>query len=263
MSQECINDVHAYWNKRAGLGKWAGSRDVIAKQLEIEAIASYVRDGMNVLDIGCGNGITAIELARRYDVQVTGIDFAMEMVNAARVLTAGQSLRGSVRFQIGDVRDLSDISEKFDLIYTERTLINLPDWPTQCGAIHKIVTLLKAGGLYVMCENSQDGLDTINFFRERLGLLSITPPWHNRYLRDAEIQQVEFPDIALEGVNFYSSTYYFLSRVVNAKLAQQAGKEPDYESPINQLALQLPPYGDMGQGRIWLWRKAGGNTGLA
>jgi ubiquinone/menaquinone biosynthesis C-methylase UbiE len=259
MNDDFVNDVRAFWNQRAGLGQWAGSRDVIAKQLEIKAIASYVHDGMSVLDFGCGNGITAIELARRYDVRVIGVDFAAEMVEAAKAHLAGQDFLGSVRFQTGDVRDLSNISEKFDLIYTERTLINLPDWPTQCKAIQRITTLLKVGGIYIMCENSQDGLDKTNSFRERIGLPQITPPWHNRYLRDAELQAMSIADVTLEKVDFYSSTYYFLSRVLNAWLAWQDGKDPDYESPINQLALQLPPYGDMGQGRIWVWRKLGIN----
>ena len=55
--------------------------------------------------------------------------------------------------------------------------------------------------------------------------------------------------------NDYSSTYYFLSRVVNAAVAAEAGEDPDYDSFINRLALKLPPMGDMGQGKIWLWRR--------
>jgi hypothetical protein len=106
-----------------------------------------------------------------------------------------------------------------------------------------------------MCENSQDALNKINAFRERVELTRIEPPWHNRYLHEVEIDQVAIPGIRLEQVNHFSSTYYFLSRIVNASIAQQEGKEPDYESPINQLALKLPSYGDMGQGQIWQWRK--------
>lgn len=252
-----VKDVRDFWNSRAGLGQWAGTRDLIAKQLEMEAIASYVLDGMSILDFGCGNGITAIELARRYEVHVFGIDYAEEMINTAKSILGGVELRGQVRFQTGDVGSLSRLPERFNLVYTERTLINLPDWPSQKVAIIALMSLLVDGGVYVMCENSQDGLDKINAFRERIGLARITPPWHNRYLRDAELQQITLPGIALEGINYHSSTYYFLSRVVNAWLAQQEGKEPDYDAPINRLALQLPPYGDTGQGRIWLWRKTG------
>ncbi|HLJ93362.1 MAG TPA: class I SAM-dependent methyltransferase [Gemmataceae bacterium] len=253
-----VEDVRTFWNNRAGLGQWAGSQDVLAKQLEIEAITSYVQDGMHVLDMGCGNGITAIELARRFRVTITGIDYASEMVATATKLADGQDFRGSVRFQVGDVTDLTPIRDKFDLIYTERTLINLPDWPTQKAAILGITGLLANNGLYVMCENSQDGLNKINEFRQRIDLPKIDPPWHNRYLRDAEIDEVQIPGVAREGCVYYSSTYYFLSRIVNAWLAAQEGKEPDYHAPINQLALRLPPVGEFGQGRIWLWRKTSG-----
>ena len=105
-----------------------------------------------------------------------------------------------------------------------------------------------------MCENSQDGLDKINELRSLVGLPEITPPWHNHYLRDSDIEQSSFPGLKLDAVRHYSSTYYFLSRVVNASLAQKEGKEPEYDAPVNQLALQLPSIGEMGQGRIWQWR---------
>ena len=255
-AEDNIRDIQAYWNQRASLAPWAGSRDVLAKQLEIEAIAGYVRDGMHILDIGCGNGLTAIELAKRFHVDVMGFDYAEEMVSAANKLAVGQKLCGSVTFRIGDVRKLEEISDRFDLIYTERVIINLPSWELQKKAIADICNLLAPNGLFVMCENSQDGLDKINSFRNSVGLTSIVPPWHNRYLRDVEVAQISIPGIRLDGVNCYSSTYYFLSRIVNAWLAAQDGKEPDYDAPVNHLALKLPPIGDMGQGKIWLWRRA-------
>jgi ubiquinone/menaquinone biosynthesis C-methylase UbiE len=253
--EQRINEVRDFWNSRAGLGEWAGTRDVTAKQLEMEAIAAYVRDGLRVIDIGCGNGIMAIELARRYAAEVTGVDYAEEMVTAARALAEQQSLKGKVQFRLGDLRNLSQIKERFDVAYTERAIINLPDWPTQRQAILDVGQLLAPGGLFVMCENSQDGLDKINALREQTGLKAVIPPWHNRYLKDSEIEQADFPGLKLEQKVFYSSTYYFLSRVVNAWLAAQEGKEPDYDATINRLALLLPSMGDLGQGRIWLWRK--------
>lgn len=248
-------DIRAFWNKSSQLGKAAGTKDFIAKRLEIAAIASYVRDGQRILDIGCGNGITAIELARSFQVDIIGIDYAGEMIKGAQNLAKDLNLKGTLRFEVADIEDLPKYDRKVDLAYTERALINLPDWETQKHAIRAITDLLVQGGRYVMCENSQDGLELINTLRLRIGLKAIEPPWHNRYLRDAEVEQCDFPGIVLENVDFYSSTYYFLSRVVNAWIAEKEGKEPDYDSPINQLALQLPSIGKMGQGRIWVWRK--------
>jgi ubiquinone/menaquinone biosynthesis C-methylase UbiE len=252
---EIRGDVREFWNSRAGLGQWAGTRDVLAKQLEIDAIASHVRNGMRILEVGCGNGITAIELARRFSVDVTGIDFAEEMIAAATSMAHGHDLQGAVSFRTGDVTKLPEFDQGFDLIYTERVLINLPDWESQRAAIANITAMLAPGTAYVMCENSQDGLDKINTLRQRVQLPRIDPPWHNRYFRDAELAQLTLADVTLEAVDHYSSTYYLLSRVVNAALAAKTGQEPDYDSEINRLALSLPAIGEYGQGRIWLWRK--------
>lgn len=249
------SNIQTYWSSRASLGTLAGTRDIIAKQIEIETISEYIADGLRILDIGCGNGITAIELARRYKIDIIGIDFAEDMITAAKALAGDKALKGTVRFEVGDVQHLH-LEGKFDLIYTERTLVNLPNWEAQKQAIKDITDLLVEGGRYLMCENSQDGLDMINALRERIHLPIIESPWHNRYLLDREIERCKFAGVTLEGISHYSSTYYFLSRIVNAWLAAREGNEPEYDSPVNQLALQLPSIGDLGQGRIWVWRKA-------
>lgn len=239
-------------------------RDYIAKLLEIEAIAKYVKDGMSVLDVGCGDGETILELLRRFPKLNTccGIDASPTMIAAARARQyepEGVSIRSRVAFRVNDLtqpwpQDLYD----YDLIYTERCLINLPDWETQKKAIGNIAKALKPGGLYVMLENSWDGLQFINDLREKLGLYRIEPPIHNRYLRDAEVDYYAKEagmGLVPEEVDDYSSTYYFLSRVINAALAAQEGREPAYDSPINKLALSLPPISGLrGQGRIWIWR---------
>ncbi len=255
VNNDNLEKVREFWNNRAGLGQCAGSKDIIAKQLEIDAIASYVKDGMNILEIGCGNGITAIEIARRFNVTITAFDYASEMIDSAKRIATETSCKGTVSFEVGDVLSMSNFKNKFDLIYTERALINLPDWESQRKAITDILTLIVDGGAYAMCENSQDGLEKINLLRKNVHLEAIAPPWHNRYFNDREIEQLNIPGVTLEFVNDYSATYYFLSRVINAWLAAKYGKEPNYDSDINQLALQLPSIGNCGQGRIWLWRK--------
>jgi SAM-dependent methyltransferase len=248
-------DVKTFWNSRADFGPLMGTRDVIAKRLEIEAIAKHVSDGARVLDAGCGNGLTAIELARRFRIDMLGIDFGEALIGSAESLAAGVDLRGTVEFRVADVQDdLSDLG-LFDLVYTERTLINLPDWDSQRAALRNLCTRVRVGGAYLMCENSQDGVDELNALRRCVGLDAIVPPWHNRYLRDCELATFALPGVTLERIVYYSSTYYFLSRIVNASVAASEGREPDYESPINLLALDLPAIGNLGQGRIWIWRR--------
>ncbi len=254
-----VESVRAYWNSRAGLGKWAGTQDLIAKELELNTIAEFVRPGMKVLDAGCGNGVAAIEIARRFQVDITAIDYAADMVGAASQTAATEPLVGTIQFREGDVTNLHGLPRDFDLIYTERVIINLPDWETQKRAIAELAGLLRVGGVYAMVENSQNGLDKINALRQQVGLQPVLVPWHNRYLKDSELQTLSIQGVTLEKVIFHSSTYYFLSRVVNAWLAAREGKEPDYDSPVNELALQLPAIGDLGQGRVWVWKRLASN----
>jgi len=263
------------------------TRDRIAKQLEIEAIAKYIKNGMTVLDVGCGDGETLISLCQK-DIWALGLDISVEMIELAwgreKRRNVNHSLWGKslVMFRQGSILDvinneaLWDIMGgdcpafaarlyrdpfqlgAYDLVYTQRCIINLPDWEAQKRAIANIAKCLKPGGLYVMLENSWDGLQQINDWREALGLYRIEPPAWNRYLRDDEVEDFANENdcgLRLETIDDYSGTYYFLSRVVNAALVHDVGVEPDYDSPINKLALRLPNIGLRGQGRIWLWRK--------
>jgi ubiquinone/menaquinone biosynthesis C-methylase UbiE len=255
ISSAADKDVQSFWNSRAALGVNAGSNDVVAKQIEIEAIASYVKDGMRVLDFGCGSGVTALELACRYEVDLLGMDYAEEMVSKALELGSSIQTKGRAHFQVGDVGSLSSLAERFDLVYSERALINLKNWEEQRNAIAALTDLLLPGGIYVMCENSIDGLEAINELRRYAGLDSISPPWHNRYMMDAEIETLSLPGVSLVEINYFSSTYYFISRVINAWLSAKEGVLPSYDAPVNKLALSLPPIGKIGQGRIWVWRK--------
>ena len=253
-------DAKQFWDDRSKFGQLAGTNDLIAKQIEMKAISSYIQGGTDVLDVGCGNGMTALYLAQNKRVHVDGIDYSEGMVLSANKL-AGEmeytgTLKGSVSFWQDDINLMKPLVKKYDVIYTERMIVNLLTWGEQRKAIKLIFSMLKHGGIYVMCENSHNGLQEINHARLSIGLQPIVAPWHNRYLIDDEILSIEYPGISLEDINYYSSTYYFISRIINAWDAKQQGNsEPDYNSPCNRLALELPPMGNFGQGRIWIWRK--------
>jgi len=88
-----------------------------------------------------------------------------------------------------------------------------------------------------------------------VGLPEISPPWHNLYLDDEKVSELTIDDCDLVEVVPYSATYYFLSRVVNAWLAHQEGRDPSYDAPVNRLAQLLPPIGDHAQGKLWVFEK--------
>lgn len=237
------------WNSRAALGQTAGTQDLIAKELEHRAILTAVKGitPHTVLEVGCGRG----ELARLIVNEMHGIDYlavdnSREMIAAAKA----QPRNARLRYACRGVEDLP--RGFFDCVITERMIINLPTWEAQKAAIAEITACLHPGGYYLMCENSQQGLEAINAARFCIGLEAIQRPWHNLYLEDSKLAQID--GLKLERCEPFSALYYLLSRVVNAKLSDP----PAYDAPVNQLALSLPwscARGGLAQGRLWIWRK--------
>jgi len=255
----------AFWDRRASLGEQAGTQDLIAKHLEQRAILREIDPSRfepranattwqprNILEVGCGLGETAGLVAKKVShAQVWAIDTSESMIEGA--LRAGVQ---NVMFRPGDVFSLP-AHVTFDLVYTERCLINIGTWTAQKATIDLISAKLVNGGLFLMCENSQDGLDAINEARSHLGRPAIAPPWHNRYLRQAELDTIT--SLRLLKVEPFSATYYFLSRVLNDRLSADMGLAPSYDAAINKLALHLPAdcaAPRFAQARLWIWEKA-------
>ena len=251
-----INDSRLdFWNSRARLGYCAGTNDFVLKAMEVHVIESYIKDNMNILDFGCGNCITAINLASSHNVCIHCVDFSPAMIAEGKKAAQEAGVENRLSFEVGDISILTQFNNAFDCIYTERVIINFKTWEEQSHAIEKLISTLRPGGQYIMCESSMTGLEEINRLRSSVQLDPINPPWHNLYLYDEKVAALEISGASLIAVNPFSSTYYFLSRIVNAALAKDMGTEPSYDSPINKLAAKLPAIGESAQVKIWLWQK--------
>jgi ubiquinone/menaquinone biosynthesis C-methylase UbiE len=76
-----------------------------------------VTEGMDVLDLGCGDGTTAVPAAR-LGADVLGVDIASNLVEAARRRAEAEGL-DNLRFQEGDAAGLDDLADdSFDLTIT-------------------------------------------------------------------------------------------------------------------------------------------------
>ena len=253
-----------FWESRSSLGIAAGSGDVNLKNLEINAITKSLASPSSILDAGCGNGFTLSSLAFSFpDCSLYGFDYSEGMVNAAADLLKDKGLSHRVSVCKASLLDsfpdalsrLKVPAPGFDFIYTERSIINLDNLEQQAQAVKSLWSMLRPGGRLILCEAFIDGLNEINSFREAVGLPSITPPWHNRYLSLSELNAI-LPDhdLAYKIVEF-SGTYYFVSRVVHAREASLEGREPSYGAAINQQSLDMPPLPLFGQSKIIIFDK--------
>jgi SAM-dependent methyltransferase len=90
--------------------------DRLTKQFLNTSIDRWLKDYKNkdALDLGCGTGTTAFELAKK-GMNVTGIDISNTAIEMAGELSQIQNLQ--INFQVGDLVSLDFLDNKFELIY--------------------------------------------------------------------------------------------------------------------------------------------------
>ncbi|MEG4517424.1 MULTISPECIES: methyltransferase domain-containing protein [unclassified Microcoleus] len=97
-----------------------------------------------VLDIGCGSGILAFELAKYYD-RVVAVDLSAKMLDIARQKRSAPN----IEYIQMDASQLA-LDRKFDLIVSAATFHHLPNLPV---ALHAIKNLLNPHGKIVFLDN--------------------------------------------------------------------------------------------------------------
>lgn len=254
-----LDEIKEYWDQRAEESPQAATtNDVYLRRVESAALLSQlnavgVPPEARILDIGCGDGATTSAIARNFpSARFYGIDFSAEMVGLAKARRESEQ----ISFVTGDVRNLTDQFSvgSFDVIMTNRCLINLRDKDEQFAALGQIRECLAPGGYYFGTENFVGGQAALNSLRRSLGLEEIPVRWHNLYFDEAEfISMASTMFTKVELINF-SSTYYLVTRVVYSALCKREGVQPGYEHPIYDIAASLPAAGDFSPIKLILAR---------
>lgn len=115
-----------------------------------------------------------------------GVDYSEQMIAAARRLRDDfPALKGRVDFATGDVTALEQAcgGRRFDLVITDRCLINLESVERQAAAFSSIARRVKPDGLYLAIENFNEGQRNMNRARQAVGLPEISVRWHSLYFR--------------------------------------------------------------------------------
>jgi SAM-dependent methyltransferase len=105
-----------------------------------------ITKGLKVLDLGCGDGTTALPAARR-GADVLGVDIARNLVEAGNKRAAAQNLT-NLKFQHGDATDLKELKDRsFDLVVS---IFGAMFAPKPFEVAKEAVRVTRPGGRVVM-----------------------------------------------------------------------------------------------------------------
>jgi ubiquinone/menaquinone biosynthesis C-methylase UbiE len=257
------NEAKNFWNDQAmmyGSSSLATMPDKFLKDLEIENISKFIGDDTSVADIGCGNGYSTFHYAKKLKINIQGIDYSEAMIQQANKVRDNlpENLKDRLSFHVDNVKKMAFKSSIFDTVITDRCLINLTTRDDQATALKQVYRILKPKGLYLMCEDTEQGLSNLNRVREYVGLGPIKVRWHNLYLDEHHVLSSAKGLFKLVEEVRFSSFYYLSSRIINGKIAQEQGIEPKYNSDINRVASlcsSLGCFGDFGPLKLFVFQK--------
>jgi ubiquinone/menaquinone biosynthesis C-methylase UbiE len=114
--------------------KWRTAENSAAFMLPL------LRDGIALLDVGCGPGTITADLARRIQGgTVVGVDLPSDVIGAAQTDLGTDTLR----FEVGDVYALGFADASFDVVFAHQVLQHLGD---PVAALREMLRVLRPGG---------------------------------------------------------------------------------------------------------------------
>ena len=102
----------------------------------------------HVLDVGCGLGGAARQIAGQYGCRVTGIDLTQDYVEAGNVLSGWLSLSDRVRLQQGNALALPFADGSFTAAYMLHVGMNIADKQTLFAGVARVLRAGARFGVY-------------------------------------------------------------------------------------------------------------------
>jgi SAM-dependent methyltransferase len=126
----------------------------IAREVDFIEDSLGVERGGAVLDLGCGTGRHAVELARR-GYEAVGCDLSLSML--ARAGEEAQEREAKLNFVQGDMREMA-FEEQFDGVYCWNTSFGYFEEDKNAQVVDRVHRALKAGGLFLLDVVNRDFL---------------------------------------------------------------------------------------------------------
>lgn len=132
-------------------------------------------ENLKVLEVACNMGTTLIEIVKKYNCEVTGVDAKKEVLDIAKENIKKENIENKVKLINADARVLPFDDESFDIVINEAMLTMLNNTDKQ-KAMNEYYRVLKKGGLLLTHDINLRNEDPEILKRLRLAInISATP----------------------------------------------------------------------------------------
>jgi ubiquinone/menaquinone biosynthesis C-methylase UbiE len=128
-------DMQAY----VGITKHIGGRAATDELLSL----CHIEQAREVLNVGCGIGISCAYIAKKHGCHVVGVDIAEKMIEWSHKRAHEERVEDKVEFRVADVLDLPFEDNRFDAVLVESVIAFVDD---KARAIRECVRVTRPGG---------------------------------------------------------------------------------------------------------------------
>ena len=124
-------------------------RQALARHEHYLALQMGVKEGMNVLDVGCGVGGPARKIAKFTGASIVGLNNNDYQIERAGIYAQQEGLGEQVKFVKGDFMQMAFPDASFDAVYAIEATVHAPSLEGVYGEIFRV---LKPGGVFGVYE---------------------------------------------------------------------------------------------------------------
>jgi len=133
-----------FWNKIADKYSKQPIADEAAYQKKLQVTREYLQPDMELLELGCGTGSTAITHAP-YVKHIHAIDISSKMIEIAQGKADTENIK-NITFECSSIDDLNKQDQTLDVVLG-LSILHLVD--NMDEVISKVYKMLKPGGIFV------------------------------------------------------------------------------------------------------------------
>ena len=167
-------------------------------------------EGKKVLEIGCGNGIQAIYIMRKYKpAEIVGIDLNYDNIRIAKEELLKHGIK-NIKFLIGDAQKLAEIDDdSIDIVLNIESAFHYPE---KDKFIKQIYRVLKPGGEFVIADiiQKQEGKRKNGFWKRRMHFHHISESDYRKLIEEANLKLKLVEDVTDHVIeSFYRCIEWF------------------------------------------------------